>query len=127
MLGRPKHHRPKDKVIHQLNFDNEQIVAYELLIKEHTDAIRRKEQTISNSKEALYRLLVSDQRDTTQKEQLLNAIANNKKDIEKIHFNHFLDIKSLCKNDQLPKYENLVFQLGRIFNTNTPPRPPHKK
>ncbi len=130
MLGdkkhRPPHHRPKDKIVRQLNFDQEQAAAYDLLIKEHRKAIKRKEKTISTSKEALYRLLSSEQSDTTQREQLLNTIANNKKDIERIHFNHFLKIKAICKSDQLLAYKGLISELSRIFNLPPPPHQ-HKK
>ena len=50
-------------------------------------------------------------------------IAEVQRNIEKIHFDHFKDIKKLCTKDQMQAFDSLSKELAEIFSL---PRP-HKK
>ena len=121
---------PKDKmlprklpmaiIIEKLHFDTHQIAAYEKLISLHRKKIDEKDKTIKNLKNELYKQLANPE-NKTKIDSLVNQIALQQSTIEKIHFNHFLDIKKICKQDQLKDFNDLTQELSRIFS-----KPKHK-
>ena len=120
---RPRERRmPREIVIEQLHFDANQIAAYDVTIKMHQNAIRELDQSIRTTKNELYQLLNSDVVDVVKKDQLINQLATDQKQIETTHFNHFLDIKALCKKDQLDDYANLTEELSKLFSPKRKPR-----
>lgn len=44
--------------------------------------------------------------------------------IERIHYEHFIAIKNICRDDQLPAFEELTIDLAKLFS---PPHPPRHK
>ena len=58
--------------------------------------------------------------DKANNEGLFIKISKVKRDIEEIHFSHFLDIKDICNESQRNNYNDLSNELGMIFS-------PHKK
>lgn len=120
---RPPHkmRSPKQIVIEKLHFDANQIKNYEELITKHQKNISNKEFEMKNAKEALYHSLSSDTQD--KKDELIAKINILQKDFEEIHFNHFLDIKKLCKPEQMQDYNELTNELAQIFSPPPPIRP----
>lgn len=114
------HQEPKNIIIERLHFDDTQITAYEELIKTHKTNIKTRFKELRNAKEELYILL--NDNDSTKKDALISKINNTQKEIEQLHFNHFLDIKKLCKDDQLIDYEELTHELARLFAPHPKPR-----
>lgn len=111
---------PREIVIRKLHFDAEQIAQYEVLIKEHREAINRLDNQLRIFKNNLYKQLG----ETNVKEgnnKLFLEIATTQATIEEIHFNHFLAIKKLCKPEQLDDFNNLTNELSTIFNRQPPP------
>jgi protein CpxP len=115
--------KPRNIIIERLQFDEKQIEAYDVLIENHRNQIREKDQQIIELKNKLYENLNQDLNQNVL-DSLTSEIASTQKQIETIHYLHFVDIKKLCKDDQLEKYNQLISELSRIFS---PPRPPHKK
>ena len=113
---------PREIVIERLHFDKNQIVAYEEIIEIHKKTIRDLDKSIRATKNELYQLLNSDKIDSTQKDRLLLELASYQKQIETTHFNHFLDIKKICKKEQLVDYKTLTEELGSIFAPNRKPK-----
>lgn len=114
---------PREIVIEILHFDENQIVEYEKIIKEHQNAIRNLDDSIRKTKNELYQLLNEEKINSAQKDSLYLKLANYQKQIETTHFNHFLEIKKLCKKEQLADYKNLTEELSKIFSHK--PRPKH--
>ncbi len=115
---RPPHHRepPKQTIIDKLRFDSEQIEAYDLLITAHQSAIRIADERIREARNELYALLSAD----TSPERVDSAkwkISNIQYEIETIHFNHFLEIKRICKENQSPYFKDLTSELESLFNS----------
>lgn len=114
-------HLPRKIIIKKLNFNEDQIERYNLLIDDHKALIEDKERKIIIAKNQLYRQLaepvLNDQSDS-----LLLVIANAQKEIEGIHFNHFKEIKNLCNSDQQELFTALAGKLANIF---TPKKPRH--
>jgi hypothetical protein len=105
-----------------LGFDENQVVAYEDLIAMHRSQINEKELEISKARQSIYLLL--NKTDLTIKDSLLNRICEMQMEVEKIHFNHFEDIKNLCHPDQLASFQALTKDLADLFNK--PKRKPKK-
>jgi periplasmic protein CpxP/Spy len=118
---RPPHNMggPKQIVIEKLHFDANQIEAYEELISVHRETIRSKEEEMRVAKESLYHSLSSNNQD--KRDELIAKINIIQKNFEEIHYNHFLDIKKLCKPDQIKDYNELTNELARIFSPQKMP------
>lgn len=113
---------PREIVIEKLHFDENQIVNYEKNIKIHQNTIRDLDDSIRETKNELYQLLNSDKIDTLKKDSLLLELASYQKQIETTHFNHFLEIKKICKKVQLSNYNELTQELSKIFSNRRKPR-----
>ena len=116
------HREPKYQIIEQLHFDTTQQQQYEKLILGHREAISQIEEHIHMAKNRLYLQLLKDQTDNKAKDSLIDVHATYQKQIEQTHFNHFRDIKKICKPEQLDYYYDLTQELSRIFS-----RPPHPR
>lgn len=115
----PPHHgkrEPKYIIIERLHFDQKQQEDYDVLIKDHQEKIRATEDKIRDAKNELYSMLNSETIDTAKKDSLISALSNDQKEIETIHFNHFADIKKLCKKEQLNDFNELTEELSRLFS-----------
>jgi anion-transporting ArsA/GET3 family ATPase len=114
---------PREIIIEKLHFDENQIVEYDKTIKIHQENIRNLDDSIKSAKNELYQLLNSDTIDSVKKDSLFLKLADLQKQIETTHFNHFIEIKKLCKKEQLPDYKNLTEELSKLFSH--PRRPKH--
>lgn len=129
LLQKPKGHMPPDGpkniIIERLNFDDNQIIDYEKLIHQHRKDIRENDLKILGLKNELYLLLMENEVESSI-DSLTTEIGKIQKNIEKIHFSHFQDIKALCKQEQIDEFEILSKELAAIFNhkkhLNHPPK-----
>lgn len=112
---------PKEIIIHKLGFNKNQIAEYEILIKKHKANISRLDNQIKDSKNKLYQQLnLSENKVVT--DSILNSLYLYKSEIELVHYNHFLEIKKLCKPEQLDNYNELTQELSKIFVPNRKPK-----
>ncbi|MES2747953.1 MAG: hypothetical protein V4648_06225 [Bacteroidota bacterium] len=108
--------KPREIIIEKLHFDAIQIKQYDQLIKKHQSDIRATEDNIRDSKNELYLQLNETITNEKAKDSLINALSLYQKQIETIHFNHFQDIKKLCKKEQLYDFSALTEELSRLFS-----------
>jgi len=113
---------PREIVIEKLHFDESQIVEYDKTIKLHQETIRSIDDSIRNTRNELYKLLNSETIDSSKRDSLYLKFADFQKQIETTHFNHFLEIKKLCKKEQLTDFNNLTEELSKIFNNRRKPK-----
>jgi periplasmic protein CpxP/Spy len=117
---------PKEIIIEKLHFSKEQVVAYEAIIVEHREAVRGLKDSISDTKNNLYQSLKTEA--FVGKDSLINLLSALQKRIELVHYNHFTQIKKLCKPEQMGDFNTLTNELAVYFTTEkkaTPPPPPH--
>ncbi|MQP24232.1 periplasmic heavy metal sensor [Flavobacterium sp. LMO8] len=119
--GRPKH-SPSEIVIDILDFDEQQIIEYKKLIDKHSSQINDLDQKINETKNRLYLELASKENDS-KKDSILTILNKYTSEVEQVHFDHFLEIKKLCKPEQLDNYNKLILDLSSIF---APPLINHK-
>ena len=115
-LNKPHHQMhggPKKLIAERLHFDAQQIEEYDKLIALHRMEIKTKDSLIRQAKNELYGCISSN--NTTLKDSLENKLGQLQIDIEEINYNHFLDIKKLCKENQLTYFNDLVKDLAQLF------------
>jgi Spy/CpxP family protein refolding chaperone len=115
------HVEPKRIIIEKLNFDKDQIFQYEELIKVHFRTIQDYDRTINELKKDLY-IQLKDSSNIDSRMALINKMGDIQKQIEQTHFDHFLEIKELCKPEQIRKFNSLSEELVKLFNRNNPPK-----
>jgi periplasmic protein CpxP/Spy len=114
---------PREIVIEKLHFDENQIKEYDKLIKKHQQAIRITDDSIRNTRNELYQLLNTETLNSVKRDSLYSKFASFQKQIETTHFNHFIEIKQISKNEQLAAYKNLTEELSKIFSHPRRPKP----
>jgi hypothetical protein len=125
MGHRPPRHGeegPKRIIIERLGLDEAQQTAYEEIIKEHREKRRELNQRNHLLHDHLYALLKTTELNLVLKDSLMAEIAVNQKNMDNLNFSHFQKIKSLCKEDQIKKYDALVDDLGDLFKSAGPAR-----
>ena len=113
---------PREIVIEKLHFDDNQIIEYDQTIKIHRKTITSIDDSIRNTKNNLYQLLNVESVDSVQKDSLYLKLASYQMQIEATHFNHFLEIKAICKKEQLTDYKRLTEDLSKIFLHSRKPK-----
>ncbi|MEC4003482.1 hypothetical protein OX283_002330 [Flavobacterium sp. SUN052] len=109
-------HTPREVVIHKLHFDTNQIADYDKLITVHKEKIKSLNDSIKNCKNELYSQLKTTENKSVT-DGLFLKIAQFQSQIEQTHFNHFLDIKKLCKPNQFKDYNELTTKLSEMFQS----------
>ena len=111
-----KSNKPDQLIINKLAFNKEQENIYKKLIQNHRQQINIIQETILNYKNNLYTKLKNNSSSKTQIDSLITKINKQQKNIELINYNHFLDIKGICSQKQIPAYNELVNELTLIFS-----------
>ncbi len=111
-----KSNKPDQLIINKLEFNNKQENSYKILIQKHRQQINIIQETILNYKNNLYKKLKNNSSSKDQIDSLITKINEQQKNIELINYNHFLDIKGICSQKQIPAYNELVNELTLIFS-----------
>lgn len=105
---------PRSIIIEKLKFDDVQVASYDELIEVHQTNIKEQDEQIFAIKNGMYKTL--NESDAKLVDSLSVEIASAQKAIEVLHYNHFLDIKKLCKPEQLKDYEMLTKDIAKLFS-----------
>lgn len=116
--------RPREIIIERLKFDEKQTTEYDELIQKHRSLIPPQEEKMARLKTSMYSLLKNSPEQRVV-DSLANEIGKVQTEIEFIHFNHFREIKELCRPDQLDEFYVLTEELSRLFAP--PPMKKHEK
>lgn len=121
-MNRPE---PKEIIIKKLHFDKNQTAVYESLIKVHSNKIMLLNQAVMETKNKLYSALSKPENKKTT-DSLFSQLAFQQNEIEKKHYDHFLDIKKLCNQEQSEDFNKLTIELAEIFSSKLP-KPRHER
>jgi len=113
----PRGEGPKKMVIEKLHLDEGQMAKYEELIQWHRAEIGKLDNKMLGLKNQLYQTL-NQNVGQPQKDSLMLEIGELQAEIEKVHYKHFEDIKSLCKPEQMPYFKKLSLELAELFGKN---------
>mgnify|MGYP006323194703 CR=1 FL=1 len=117
-----KHKEPRKIIIEQLHFDSKQQKEYEKLIQNHRRQINNLEREIKDTKKELYFQLSKNKVDSTKKNTQITRLSVLQKQIEITHFNHFMEIKKICRSEQLDDFKELTSELAALFSHSRPPK-----
>jgi periplasmic protein CpxP/Spy len=123
-MGRPPFRKdaPRETIIQMLHFDKEQAVLYKQLIDQHQASIRDLDDKIAETKNELYQSLSTE--NFASKDSLVLTLADLQKQVEAVHYAHFMDIKKICRPDQLSEFDKLTKELSRLFSRTARNNPP---
>jgi uncharacterized membrane protein YhiD involved in acid resistance len=117
----PKNEGPKQVIIERLDFDENQIQAYELLIDVHKLKVQELNSEIGELKQLLFQTLIT--KDQASKDAVMLVLESKKREIEELNYVHFQELKSLCSLEQEDAFVLLVDDLGKLFGPrNKPPK-----
>ncbi|MDB4162010.1 hypothetical protein N9772_06565 [Bacteroidia bacterium] len=111
---------PKEIIITRLNLDSNQRTAYEVKVQEHRSLVNNTREKIRAEKSKLNSLLKTGNRE--QADSFSAVIAGLHREMELGFFNHLMDIKSICKPEQMDNYTTLVDDINTIFSKRGPKR-----
>jgi len=106
---------PKRIIIEKLHFDQQQENRYEALIATHRQQVRSKEDEMFMLKNELYATLTSATTDSV-KQALMAQIGKKQSELEGIHYQHFEDLRSICRPDQLAHFSKLTEEIAELFS-----------
>lgn len=113
---------PRDIIIERLHFDEAQVASYDKLIEDHTENIAKQDKAILETKRMLYEN-IRNAGDTELVSTLENDLGKLQIGVEKINYNHFRDIKNICKENQLAYFNDLMKDITILFNKPGPRQP----
>ncbi len=115
-LKGPKLQRePKNVIINKLHLDEDQVKNYEVFIQKHRKAVKDNEETMSKLRNDLYQNLKYDQKNI-KIDSFLTKIAKQQYIAEEINYQHFLEIKDLCKPSQQKDFDELINEIPDLFS-----------
>ena len=118
--GRRYHHEgPRMEIIRRLNFDEQQVNCYDALIAQHRKRLFALDAQLQAQRKTLYGTVGKG----ANIDSLLPALHQTQRDIELAHYDHFQDIRALCKANQIPLFEQLTRDLAALFGQGKRPRP----
>ncbi len=125
VLNKPPHlgerrGRPGKLIVERLNFDKKQTAQFNTLLRTHRSKTKAVLNEMRDSKNQLFALLKSE--DQSKKDSLINIIGSLQKELEVLHFQHFTDIKAICKPEQINDYNQFVSEMGNFIPPGHPPK-----
>ena len=119
--GKHERNNPRNFIIEKLDLTENQIEEYEILIASQKPLFKEKKMLLHEKENQLYMLLQGTAEESAP-EVLSNEIGTLQRQIEILQYNHFKDIKALCKPNQIGRYDELMTEISRVFST-----PRHKE
>lgn len=116
----PPHEGPARLIIERLKLDNEQQQKFDELKFEHQSKIREVRKESGQLHDALFSLLKNAEVDTQAKDSIQNAIRVTELKKDEMTFEHFRQLKSILKPEQLPLFDGLIEDIGRRLTENPP-------
>ena len=113
---------PKQLIIERLHFDEAQQKEYSIMVDDHRAKSKNLNKVSRDLHNELYSLLKEKTTDKQKSDSLINLISENQKACDNLNLDHFQQIKLICKDNQIPFYNNLVADLTHLFS----PHPPKK-
>lgn len=124
---------PREFLVHELELDSSQLLAFQDLIEEHQASARSLKKDIRIAKENLFQLLKQPMIADTQKKKTVEAITSKIQQLELLNLEHFQQVRALCNDKQKIKFDGLLDQLAVMMaearppRTSMPPPPPNEE
>jgi len=129
----PDHHQPQQRIIrnlliNELHLSDIQMHAFEKSGDIHFHNSRAILDKIHKNKTDMFDELFKDIPDTTKISGYLKEIGTDQSELEKLTFDHFLELKKLCNQEQKIKFKSLLKDMLMAIEPSRqlpePPLPP---
>ncbi len=117
----PNGQGPAQLIIDRLHFDERQQAQYWQLVRQHQGPSFALTEESAALYQQYYQLLEAAQADTARASALSQQIAQHQRAIAELNFNHFAQIKALCRPDQQADFAGLVGDLTELFSRHNRP------
>lgn len=108
-----------DYVQKKIGFTDEQTTRYRDLYEQHHDSLRLLGEENRKARRTLFHYLQAPETPDSVIESAAGKIGASQTAIELNNFRHFRRVRALCTQDQLPRFDSMVF---RIVNRQQGPR-----
>lgn len=107
----------------ELQLDSGQQRQYQQLIQAHRSAAAPLRQRITDFKDSLFLLLKQGNPSDTDKAAATAKIAATTQQLERLHIDHFQQVRAICTPAQQQKFDNLLHDIVRRLSMPPPGRP----
>lgn len=112
--------RPDKIIINRLKFNDAQVKQFDELKKEHRMQIELLQDSSRRFHDEYFGLLKNAATDSIKANALLNKIAQNQIEIDKVTYSHFEKTKEICDPSQKELFNSFIDEIARSFK---PPMP----
>ena len=135
-MGRPSAHHhppaPREKVMfdfitHELNFNPVQREAFEKQDETFRHDTRNIHLKIDSIQQQLFNSIYNEKSDKLYLDSLSNVIGSLEADINKMTYDHLVQIKSLCNDEQQIRYKALLNDLLKTLRPKPQDGPPPRR
>lgn len=126
----PMHHNPERIITEELNLDEDQIRQFRVYKHQHgraTDSVQRQ---IKELQVELFSLVKAEEMDIPKRDSLLSKIEQLESARHLIIIEHFHDIRSMMREDQVKLFNGFVEEMGSTITEMRRPGhrpPPHHR
>lgn len=109
------HEGPKEIIREKLQFDDKQNTQYEDYIDAHRRSINQNELIMNELRVELFIQLKHSSQDWSKVDSIIALIGKRQMIIERINYDHFLDIKKICKPEQQSNFDDFTSEIVQLF------------
>jgi len=112
---------PRDFVVRNLKFDEQQTKQYDAMVKDHQEAMKQLRHEAMDYREQLFSTLANEGRPGNNPDSLARLIASNQQQIEMVTYRHFAQVRALCTEDQKQEFNKIIGDVIKKMNGNMHP------
>jgi periplasmic protein CpxP/Spy len=109
----PRSETPRDYIVRSLKFSGEQTRQYDILVKDHQQAMHRLRHEAVELHNRLFNNLKTGDTSNVAADSLAGLIANNQREIDMVTYRHFLLVRALCTDTQKREFDNIIVDIMR--------------
>ena len=110
----------------EVGFTEEQIARYKPMKEKQKAIIRPMYDDMRKTKDSLFRLLSYPEPSDSVLNKMADAIAQKQKALDLLTFDYFKRVRTLCKAEQLSKYDSMILPMLRKMGKNPRHSEPQK-
>jgi Spy/CpxP family protein refolding chaperone len=116
-------HNAAEFIISELKLDDQQQQQFGELKAQHRSTIRQAEQEDKRLHDFYFSLLKTENPDKNMVDSVSSLMANQRSIIETATFDHFRQLRKLCRDDQKKRFDLIIDEIARRIAPKGPPPP----
>jgi Spy/CpxP family protein refolding chaperone len=106
----------------ELNLTDNQVAQFDEIRKQNFEKQAALKEIIQVDKDAMNQEMFNKNSDETKIIQLAKKVSQNEYQIELLHFEQAKELKAVCNDEQLDKFQDLVIEIRDYFRLDNQPR-----